>query len=178
MDVLAEKSRDKIMDIGSQKMLQHVPHLRRYARALIGDVEQGDALTKTTMECAASLQKFMPKDISPSVWLFSVMHNLTTEFLNDIYDNVNSQSILPYMHAEDLNVDKEAPNFGIKGAMAHLTLQQKETLLLTTVEKLSYIDVCQVMAFDQAALINSLDSARKTMCNFLFQDQFEDLQQA
>ena len=52
------------MDIRNHKMLTYMPQLKRYARALTGDVEQGDALTDKTLDCANSLMSFIPKDIS------------------------------------------------------------------------------------------------------------------
>ena len=167
------------MDISKNKMLTHLPKLRRYARALTGDEMQGDALTEKTMDCASSLANFMPKDTPMSIWLFSVMHNLTVDFLSEYYDDVNSQSVLPYLKVETLRIDDDStdPDVDIKTALAHLTLEQKETLLLISLEKLNYDEVCNIMAFKRAKFIQCLDSARNILCVHLFHDQFEDLQQ-
>lgn len=167
------------MEISDKKMLTHLPKLRRYARALTGDELQGDALTEKTMDCATSLANFRPKDTPLSVWLFSVMHNLTVDFLSEFYDDVSSKSILPYIKVEDLSVDGDPidPDADIKTALAHLTLEQKEILLLTSLEKLNYDEVIKIMACKHANFIQNLDTARHIMCTYLFDDHFEDLQQ-
>jgi len=165
------------MDIGKNRMLKHLPQLKRYAKALTGDDAKGIALTDKTMDCAASLVNFIPKDMPLQVWLFSVMHNLTVDFLSEYYDDVSSQSILPYIRIEDLSADHVSDIDDMKTALANLTLEQKETVLLIGLEKFSYSEICQVMAYNNKKLVECLDTARSILCEHLFSDQFDDLQQ-
>lgn len=157
-------------------MLVHVPALRRYARALCGDPEQGDGLTGKTLDCAKSLLQFKPKEVAAKVWLFSVMHNLTLEFLSNLHGDISHTSVLPYVKPQDLGRTSN-DSLDVKGALAHLTLEQRETFLLTSLEQLRYEEICQVMGINKAKLISCLQATRGTMCDYLFNETFKDFQQ-
>lgn len=165
------------MEASQPQILAHVPKLQRFAQALTGNQHDGDALTAKTIECAISLLSFVPKNIAISTWLYSIMHNLTLEFFSDRYGEITSKTILPYINPSDLATGIEAVDKAdVKGALAHLSLEQRETILLVSIERLHYQDVCHIMGFNNAKLIACLDEARIAMCEFLYHDQFEELQ--
>ena len=158
------------------EMLAYVPMLRRYARALCGDPSQGDGLTGKTLDCAKSLLQFKPKEVATKVWLFSVMHNLTLEYLANIHGEITNRSVLPYINPAELG---RAPDneLDVKGALAHLNLEQRETFLLTSLEQFRYDEICQILGINKAKLISNLQAARGAMCDYLFNETFNDFQQ-
>jgi RNA polymerase sigma-70 factor (ECF subfamily) len=61
--------------LGRQDVADCIPHLRRYARALVGDRDAADALVQDTLERA--LRKFaLWRPGNLPAWLFSIMHNV------------------------------------------------------------------------------------------------------
>ena len=60
---------------------QHIPRLRRYARALVGDRYAADDLVQDTLERAWNKFHLWRPGSDLRAWLFSIMHNL---FVNQI----------------------------------------------------------------------------------------------
>ena len=54
----------------SQLVAQHVPYLRRYARALTGSQASGDAYVTASLEALIKEPNLLPKDRRPRVALF------------------------------------------------------------------------------------------------------------
>jgi len=151
---------------------QHLPYLRRYARALCGDEVLGDSLAENTLTCSRSLLQFVPADMEIRIWLFTVMHNLTADFFTDLYGDVSLMQHIPYGTTE--RVSTSDPNFlDVESAITLLNLEQREVFLLITIEQMSYEQACLVLGINRARLIGCLHSARKLMCNYLFNEPNE-----
>jgi RNA polymerase sigma-70 factor (ECF subfamily) len=57
-------------------IVQQIPHLRRYARALVGDNNQADDLVQDCLERAWSRMDLWAKGTNMRAWLFTILHNL------------------------------------------------------------------------------------------------------
>lgn len=55
---------------------QHVPYLRRYARALAGSQDRGDALVSRTLEALLQHRMTLGSDLSPRCALFRAFHRV------------------------------------------------------------------------------------------------------
>ena len=62
-------------------LIEHLPRLRRYARALTGDVSRADDLVQDTLERALAKLDLWQPGSDLRAWLFTLMHNL---FVNQI----------------------------------------------------------------------------------------------
>lgn len=57
-------------------IVQQIPHLRRYALALLGNSERADDLVQDCLERAWSRFHLFRDDGNLRAWLFTIMHNL------------------------------------------------------------------------------------------------------
>src|SRR5512136_781819 len=62
------------------QVVQYIPNLRRYARALVGDRDAADDLVQDTLE-RAMLKFHLWRPGNLRAWLFSIMHNV---FVNQL----------------------------------------------------------------------------------------------
>ncbi len=62
--------------MSAQPIVDQIPALRRYARALTGDAWAADDLVQDTLERACSKWRLWAVGSNLRAWLFTVMHNL------------------------------------------------------------------------------------------------------
>jgi RNA polymerase sigma-70 factor, ECF subfamily len=64
------------MDERRQAIIEEIPRLRRYARALLRDSDAADDLVQDALERALSRMESWTSGDSPRRWLFTIMHHL------------------------------------------------------------------------------------------------------
>nr|WP_248306488.1 sigma-70 family RNA polymerase sigma factor [Devosia oryzisoli] len=141
-----------------------VPALRRYARALTHDADRADDLVQDCLERAiARRSMFRPRGpVRP--WLFTILTNL--------YRNARRADRRREEHV-DLDAVPEpstpAPQPGhlalaeLGRAIQTLPLDQKEALLLVTLEGLPYSEAAAILDIPQGTLMSRLGRARATL---------------
>src|SRR5256714_15663176 len=60
----------------AKRLVELIPRLRRYARALVGDRASADDLVQDTLERAWSKLHLYRRGSDLRAWLFTVMHNV------------------------------------------------------------------------------------------------------
>jgi CheY-like chemotaxis protein len=61
------------MSLG-QELAPHLPFLRRYARALTGSQQHGDAFVRATLEAIVAQPDEFPRDVDPRLGLYKTFH--------------------------------------------------------------------------------------------------------
>src|SRR3954453_11654130 len=61
------------MSLG-QDLAPHLPFLRRYARALTGSQQHGDAFVRATLEAIVAAPGDFPRDVDPRLGLYRTFH--------------------------------------------------------------------------------------------------------
>ena len=144
-------------------IIAEIPRLRRYARALTGNGEMADDLVQDTLERA--LQKWrlwqQARELRP--WLFSIMHNLHV-------DGRRRDGRLDFREEEDLPLppQRASQQDGLElrdldRALALLTAEQREVLLLVGLEELSYAEVAKALGVPQGTVMSRLSRARSRL---------------
>jgi CheY-like chemotaxis protein len=100
----------------------HLPYLRRYARALTGSQESGDAYVRAALTALLAGEQVLDTDLSPRVALYKLFHQIWSSPASH-YDT----SALP---AEDNSNNPE-------GRLLALSASRRAALLLTAVESFS-----------------------------------------
>jgi len=140
----------------------HIPHLRRYARALTGDVTRADDLVQDTLERAwIKFHLWQPAlDLRP--WLFTIMHNI---YVNQVRANVRRERI-PASDA-DAQVRGVRPNqtdmlevSELLACLDRLPAEQREVLLLVSLESLNYTQVGKILGIPVGTVTSRLARAR------------------
>lgn len=140
----------------------HIPHLRRYARALTGEAARADDLVQDTLERAwVKFHLWKPAlDLRP--WLFTIMHNI---YVNQVRaaarhdrcalapgDEANRSA--PANQSDLLEVGD------IAACLARLPLEQREVLLLVSLEDMNYAQVAHILSIPLGTVTSRLARAR------------------
>lgn len=141
------------------QIVAQIPRLRRYARALTGDLERADDLVQDTLERA--LMKFsLWRSGNLRAWLFTIMHNV---FVNQ----VKLHGAVDYMAEEDLpdvpvraTQSDELELRDLAGALQMLSPEQREVVLLVGLEELSYEETAKALGVPIGTVMSRLSRAR------------------
>ncbi len=151
----------------TNELIQHIPRLRRYARALAGDSARADDLVQDTLERALAKLDLWRPESDLRAWLFTLMHNL---FVNQIRSSGN-QLLRELDEAKDLPVsggqDESLVVRDIHVALSRLPSEQREVMLLVGLEQFSYADAAHVLGIPQGTVMSRLSRARERMRQLL-----------
>jgi RNA polymerase sigma-70 factor (ECF subfamily) len=146
-------------------LLELLPQLRRFARSLTGNRDDGDDLMQATVERV--LQKGMPADATPRAWLFSVCKNL-------FIDERRAQAVRmkaaqrPEL-AEQPGISGERVALGeltlreVDRAMQALSEEQRLVISLVTVEGMSYREAAEVLEVPIGTVMSRLARGRSAL---------------
>ena len=146
----------------AKRLVELIPRLRRYARALVGERAGADDLVQDTLERAWTKLHLYRQGTDLRAWLFTVMHNV----------HVNR------MRATRLTdpLDDEMPELAQRGtqhdalvlrdldrAIARLPADQRAVLLLVTLEEMSYEEVARTLGIPIGTVMSRLSRAREKL---------------
>ncbi|MEW5966100.1 MAG: sigma-70 family RNA polymerase sigma factor [Pseudomonadota bacterium] len=147
-------------------LIEHLPRLRRYARALTGDAARADDLVQDTLERALAKLDLWQPGSDLRAWLFTLMHNL---FVNQ------SRARRPQETAIDDALDEPVSGGqseamaarDIHAALGRLPGEQREVLLLVGLEQFGYAEAAQVLGVPVGTVMSRLARAREKMRQML-----------
>ena len=143
-------------------LVPQIPSLRRYARALTGNSWTADDLVQDTLERACSKWRLWLVGSNLRAWLFSVMHNL---FVNQLRLSPERGHVL-LVDIDDVANDLQAPasdtgqTLDLQRCLLRLPAEQREVLLLVSLEDLSYAEVAKVTGVPIGTVMSRLSRAR------------------
>jgi RNA polymerase sigma-70 factor, ECF subfamily len=141
-----------------------IPALRRYGRALTRDAETADDLVQDTLVRALrSEHLFHGGDVR--AWLFTILTNLNRNRLRSLARRPSTGQ-LEDNDAADL-AGPEAGGRDIERALALLVDDQRQALLLVTLEGLSYREVAEVQGVPIGTVMSRLARARAQVKAYL-----------
>ncbi len=145
-----------------QQLLGTIPRLRRYARSLVFDAGAADDLVQTALERAlAHWHQFDPRrDIL--VWVLSIAHNAHM----DEHRRRARSAIVEARDVDDI-ADGRGDTAGLRldlaKALARLPVEQREPLLLVTLEQLSYAECAEVLHLPIGTVMSRISRARAAL---------------
>jgi len=147
----------------SHQVLEHIPRLRRYARALLGDRHAADDLVQDTLERAWNKFHLWRPGSDLRAWLFAIMHNV---FVNQVRTKRSeiekTMEELPEIAVRATQSD--ALELGdVERALRALADEQREVLLLVAVEEMTYEEVSRALAIPIGTVMSRLSRGRERM---------------
>lgn len=146
----------------SHRIVEQIPSLRRYARALSGgNAADADDLVQDTLERAYAKWNLFRSGSRLRPWLFSIMHNL---FINELRRPERRE--VPGSMDEVLAISTPAPQehqvlvAEILTAVGRLPPDQREVLLLVAVEEFSYAEAARILDIPTGTVMSRLFRAR------------------
>jgi len=147
-----------------EQIVDHLPGLRRYARALTGDAWAADDLLQDTLERACSKWRLWLAGSDLRAWLFTIMHNL---FVSQVRSGKSQR--LSNVDADDALRDVAAPaapldaSIDLQRCLLKLPDDQRVVLLLVTLEDMSYAQVAKITGTPLGTVMSRLSRARERM---------------
>ena len=147
-------------------LVDHIPSLRRYARALTGDAWLADDLVQDTLERACSKWRLWTVGSDLRAWLFTLMHNL---FVNQLRGALRRAAAGTAVDADDVAHELIAEDAGtaqsmdLQRCLLRLPEDQRAVLLLVSLEGLSYAEVAKVTGVPVGTVMSRLSRARSRL---------------
>ena len=149
-----------------QPIVAHIPGLRRYARALTGDVWAADDLVQDTLERACSRWRLWSAGTDLRAWLFTLMHNL---FIGQVRQGLTRAKLVPTVDLDDVEHELHAPDtstdfaIDLQRCLLRLPDQQRVVLLLVTMEDMAYEQVAKITGTPIGTVMSRLSRARERL---------------
>lgn len=147
------------------QLVEAIPSLRGYARALCHDSHQADDLVQECLARAISRRRLWISQKGMRPWLFTILHNI---FVNTLRQTREFQS---FPDSEDFTSalvgEDDAETLSnlseFEKALGQLTPEHREVLLLVGVEQLSYREVSRIVGVPSGTVMSRLSRAREKL---------------
>jgi RNA polymerase sigma-70 factor, ECF subfamily len=146
----------------AQRLVELIPRLRRYARALVGDRATADDLVQDTLERAWAKLHLYRRGTDLRAWLFTVMHNVHV-------NRVRASRVTDPLEDEMPELAQRAPQGDallvrdLDRAITRLPAEQRAVLLLVTLEEMSYEQVARTLGIPIGTVMSRLSRAREKL---------------
>jgi len=148
-------------------VVEQIPRLRRYARALTGSSDRADELVQDCLERAWGKLHLWRRESDLRAWLFTIMHNVHA---NQVRYR-RRRPVLVTLDAEhDIATVGDSPAQeqalamrDLAAALSALPEEQRAVLLLVSVEELSYAEVANILEIPVGTVMSRLHRARERL---------------
>ncbi|MEK6748055.1 MAG: RNA polymerase sigma factor [Pseudomonadota bacterium] len=144
-------------------IVEQIPRLRRYARALVGERARADDLVQDTLERAWTRFHLWRHGSNLRAWLFTVMHNVfVNQYRNG--DRGRTSSLdenfeIPMRDGSEVSMQMR----DLHNSLAQLPDDFREVILLVGVEQLTYEEVSEVLNIPLGTVMSRLSRAREKL---------------
>jgi RNA polymerase sigma-70 factor, ECF subfamily len=153
-----------------KNLVTEIPHLRRFARGLCGDAALADDLVQDCVERALLKQHLYDASRPLRAWLYAILRNIHISHwrrasqmgvMKPLDDMEEFEGATPPAQEQNLSVRL------IADALDHLPQQQREVLVMISLEELSYKDAAEIIGVPIGTIMSRLSRARSSMQNLL-----------
>jgi len=146
----------------AERLVELIPRLRRYARALVGDRASADDLVQDTLERAWAKLHLYRRGTDLRAWLFTVMHNVHVNKVRATRVTDTLDDELPELAQRASQGDALLVR-DLDRAIARLPAEQRAVLLLVTLEEMSYEEVAGALGIPIGTVMSRLSRAREKL---------------
>ena len=146
----------------AERLVELIPRLRRYARALVGDRASADDLVQDTLERAWAKLHLYRSGTDLRAWLFTVMHNVHVNKVRATRVTDTLEDELPELAQRASQGDALLVR-DLDRAIARLPSEQRAVLLLVTLEEMSYEEVARALGIPIGTVMSRLSRAREKL---------------
>jgi len=146
----------------AKRLVELIPRLRRYARALVGERSSADDLVQDTLERAWAKLHLYRRGTDLRAWLFTVMHNVHVNRVRATRVNDPLEDEMPELAQRGTQPDALLVR-DLDRAIARLPADQRAVLLLVTLEELSYEEVARTLGIPIGTVLSRLSRAREKL---------------
>jgi RNA polymerase sigma-70 factor, ECF subfamily len=151
-------------------LITQLPYLRRFARALCGDASLADDLVQDCVE-RALVKSYLYDPARPlRAWLFAVLRNIHVSNWRRNAKFSAAKNIDDLEGMEGSIQPQQEMNFSISlitEALDTLPAQQREVLVLISLEEMSYKEASEITGVPIGTIMSRLSRARTHLQNIL-----------
>ena len=146
----------------AERLVELIPRLRRYARALVGDRATADDLVQDTLERAWLKLHLYRRGTDLRAWLFTVMHNVHVNRVRASRVTDPLEDEMPELAQRASQGDALLVRDLDRG-ITRLPAEQRAVLLLVTLEEMSYEQVARTLGIPIGTVMSRLSRAREKL---------------
>lgn len=146
----------------ADSIVELIPRLRRYARALAGDRYAADDLVQDTLERAWAKLHLYRRGTDLRAWMFTVMHNVYVNQRRAARPGTPLDEEMPELSLSPSEVDGLALR-DLDAAIRRLPPDQREVLLLVALEDMSYDQAAGTLGIPIGTVMSRLARAREKL---------------
>jgi RNA polymerase sigma-70 factor (ECF subfamily) len=146
----------------AESMVELIPRLRRYARALARDRNAADDLVQDTLERAWTKLHLYRRGTDLRAWLFTVMHNVYVNQHRAARPSAQLDDEMPELSQPARETDTLVLR-DLDAAIRRLPLDQREVLLLVALEDMSYDEAAHALGIPIGTVMSRLARAREKL---------------
>ena len=146
----------------AHSIVELIPRLRRYARALVSDRASADDLVQDTLERAWTKFHLYRRGTDLRAWLFTVMHNVHVNQIRSSRAAAPLEDDMPELALRAPQGDALMVR-DVERAIARLPVEQREVLLLVTLEDFSYEQTALALGIPIGTVMSRLARAREKL---------------
>src|ERR1700704_7029225 len=146
----------------AERLVDLIPRLRRYARALVGDRASADDLVQDTLERAWSKLHLYRRGTDLRAWLFTVMHNVHVNKVRATRATDTLDDEMPELAQRAAQGDSLVVR-DLDRSIALLPADQRAVLLLVALEDMSYEEVARTLGIPMGPVMSRLSRAREKL---------------
>lgn len=145
-----------------QQLLSTIPRLRRYARSLVFDASAADDLVQTALERALAHWHQFDQRRDILVWVISIAHNAHMDDRRRRSHLVNVEPLDLQDGPDSVAAPASDPGLlmDLVAALSRLPVEQREPLLLVTLEQLSYAECAEVLHIPIGTVMSRISRGR------------------
>jgi RNA polymerase sigma-70 factor (ECF subfamily) len=146
----------------AERLVDLIPRLRRYARALVSDRASADDLVQDTLERAWAKLHLYRRGTDLRAWLFTVMHNVHVNKVRATRATDPLDDEMPELAQRGVQGDALVVR-DLDRSIALLPADQRSVLLLVALEEMSYEDVARTLGIPMGTVMSRLSRAREKL---------------
>lgn len=149
------------------EIVELLPRLRRFARALVGNVNDADDLVQMGIERALARADQWRRDMPVAGWMFGIVRNA---WIDEVRSRVRQQRIFaPEALGEHIAdpVADQAQWLPVQQALSRLPDEQREVIGLVLIEGLSYKEAADIVGVPVGTITSRLARAREALQRLL-----------
>jgi RNA polymerase sigma-70 factor (ECF subfamily) len=158
------------MDDRRRAILEEIPRLRRYARALLRDRDRADDLVQDCLERALGHVENWRTGESPRKWLFTIMHHI---FIDQKRRDKRRGEIamMPLDGSEAMSVPADqvegAAMREVLQALQAISPERRAAILIVSVEGFSYAEASAILGVPAGTLMSRIARGREELRTLL-----------
>jgi RNA polymerase sigma-70 factor (ECF subfamily) len=146
----------------AERLVDLIPRLRRYARALVSDRASADDLVQDTLERAWTKLHLYRRGTDLRAWLFTVMHNVHVNKVRAARGTDSLDEDMPELSQRGTQGDSLIVR-DLDRSISLLPADQRSVLLLVTLEDMSYEEVARTLGIPMGTVMSRLSRAREKL---------------